>query len=113
MIIRDKNGRSAQQHHLYPMLGLRATQHLPKEGLPPQIIQGIKVWVAPAVARADGRKSSTHRVLAECPLCLQVLSAGRLHQHVCKAARMESEEPALLRVDTPVAYILHRQGSKP
>lgn len=75
------------------MLGL--PKKLPKEGVPPQIIQGIKVWVEPAaapvlVSKWGGKlrpvKRSTHRVMAECPLCGAHLSAGRLHQHKCKSS---------------------------
>lgn len=56
---------------------------LPKEGLEARDIQGIKVWVEPSRPPANGRKSSRHRVLCQCPNCSQILSAGRLHQHKC------------------------------
>lgn len=55
----------------------------PDAGLPPTVVQGVKVWVNPIV-RVPGRKSSKHRVMCECPGCGTVLSAGRLFQHVCK-----------------------------
>jgi hypothetical protein len=58
----------------------------PELGLPPVVVQGIKVWVNPMV-RVPGRKSSKHRVMCECPDCGAVLSAGRLFQHVCKNGR--------------------------
>lgn len=54
----------------------------PELGLPPTMVQGVKVWVKPMV-RVPGKKSSKHRVMCECPNCTRVLSAGRLHQHVC------------------------------
>jgi hypothetical protein len=67
------------------MLGLKPTQHLPVEGMPPRLIQGIRIWVEPQKepgAKVSRRnKRSTHRVMAECPICLKVMSAGRLHQH--------------------------------
>lgn len=79
------------------LFGLAPEQHWPKGGIPARIIQGVKVWVKPAKApiehkyysyRAQGTvigtvKTSNHRVMAECPHCKQVLSAGRLHQHKC------------------------------
>lgn len=63
--------------------GLVGGAKWPELGLPPTIIQGVKVWVERMV-RVPGKKSSKHRVLCECPGCKQVLSVGRLHQHVCK-----------------------------
>jgi hypothetical protein len=72
------------------LLGIKGK--LPAEGMPPRMIQGIKVWVNPAkpkqIVDRWGKphivKSSTHRVMAECPHCAQILSVGRLHQHICK-----------------------------
>lgn len=92
-VIRDPKHPSWNAHHddLKVMLGL--PKKLPREGVPPQIIQGIKVWVEPAaapvlVSKWGGKprpvKRSTHRVMAECPLCGVHLSAGRLHQHKCE-----------------------------
>ena len=73
-------------------LGLRPGGHLPPEGMPARIVNGVKVWVEPepmtrTFNRAAGikvRKSSKHRVMAECPSCKRHMSAGRLHQHVCR-----------------------------
>ena len=89
--------RNAHHDEIRAMLGLGMVPmpKLPTEGVEPHIIQGIKVWVTPLmgprVPRCTSRyqrplegKSSTHRVLAECPDCGRVLSVGRLHQHVCK-----------------------------
>lgn len=83
---------NAQHNHVRQMLGL--PKKLPREGVPPQVIQGIKVWVNPAGPRIMvdkwGKervlKSSTHRVMAECPLCGKHMSAGRLHQHKCQSS---------------------------
>jgi len=75
-------GWNLHSHDVLPLLGLRPGEHLPAAGLPPRVIQGVKVWVAMSAA-PTGRKSATHRVLAECPLCGKVLSVGRLHQHKC------------------------------
>ena len=63
-------------------LGLKAGAHLPPEGMPERLIQGVKVWVTPYV-EGRPRKSSIHRVMCKCPSCERVLSAGRLHQHIC------------------------------
>lgn len=70
-------------------LGLRAGGHLPAEGMPERLIQGVRVYVLPAVghmppmvaAMTGGycpRKSSAHRVMAVCPACERHMSAGRL-----------------------------------
>lgn len=83
---------NAHSDDVKAMLGL--PKKLPKEGVPPRIVQGIKVWVEPAAAavyvmRWGQRKllkRSTHRVMAECPLCGAHLSAGRLHQHKCQSS---------------------------
>lgn len=85
MMITGQYGRNAHSDELKAFLGLSATTKLPAAGLPPRYIQGIKVWVTPLTASPGlRRKRSTHRVLAECPSCHQILSAGRLHQHVCR-----------------------------
>ena len=87
-------GRNAHNSTMKRLLGLDPNKHLPAAGLPPQTIQGIRVWVMPAGApkmrtnRWTGAqcvvKSSTHRIMGECPHCSAVMSAGRLHQHKCK-----------------------------
>ncbi len=70
---------------------------LPAAGIAPGPIPGkqridgvvsdvqITVLVTPAPQHADGRKNNTHRVMAVCPGCGDMLSAGRLFQHVCGA----------------------------
>jgi hypothetical protein len=82
----------ADSSDMFTLLGYAGETHWPSEGVPAQIVQGIKVWVEPAVPkfrkRYDGQmvqvKSSTHRVMAQCPGCGTVVSAGRLIQHKCK-----------------------------
>lgn len=74
--------RNAQSDGVRQLLGLAPKAKLPKEGMGTRVIQGIEVWIIPA---SVGRKS--HRVLAKCPDCGKVLSAGRLHQHICKEGR--------------------------
>lgn len=75
-------GWTAHSHHVKAMLGLDVDAHLPAAGLAPQILQGIKVWVAPLDPARSHRR--VHRVRAECPDCQKEMSAGRLHQHVCR-----------------------------
>lgn len=80
------------------MLGLKRGGHLPDEGMPARVIQGIKVWVEPTPGpKYDAcwgrpRKSSAHRVMCECPDCGKHMSVGRLHQHVCKDKRQPQPE---------------------
>ena len=68
--------------------GLDPLAKWPRHGLEPIIIEGWKVWVTPSPGTTSsgspGRrhKSSTHRVLTQCPQCLKVFSAGRIRQHI-------------------------------
>lgn len=75
-----KNARGWKMSHseLYVLLELKPGSHLPAEGIPVRQIQGIDVWVEPKTTSA-----LKHRVMARCPGCKAVLSAGRLHQHKC------------------------------
>ena len=74
------------------LLGLGAKAKLPREGMDPVYIQGVKVWVNPepmarTFQREAGMKmkhSATHRVRCNCPMCGEEMSAGRLNQHTCK-----------------------------
>lgn len=86
----DGSDWPVHNHHMMKKLGL-TKQRLPDEGMSPQMVDGIKVWVTPRAEpmdRARGvRKSSTHRILCECPNCGHVLSVGRLFQHNCERRR--------------------------
>ncbi len=83
----------AHTNELRKLLGLADKAKLPAAGLAPVVVQGIKVWIEPAPAPVmrtiqwSGKqvvaKSSTHRVMAECPHCGKHMSAGRLQQHKC------------------------------
>ena len=99
-----KYGHNMWSEEMMETLGLKAGGHLPDEGLPEREIQGIRVYVKPlrtcceyhrqggqgitCTHNSDGKrgsiKSSRHRVIAICPGCQRHLSAGRLHQHICK-----------------------------
>lgn len=57
-------------------LGLKAGHHLPAEGMPERLIQGVRVYVL--AAKPTAHKSSAHRVMAVCPACERHMSAGRL-----------------------------------
>jgi hypothetical protein len=81
-----KFGHNAHSDEIREMLGLGHKAKLPVEGLHGQTIQGVRVWITALPDRPKGgHKRSTHRVLAMCPSCLRVVSAGRLHQHKCKS----------------------------
>ena len=84
-MIRNKDGRwNAQTSDMKFFMGLDPKDKWPKDGLPPRIVQGWKVWVAPlSKFRID---NGFHRVRAQCPNCSQVMSAGRTHQHKCVKA---------------------------
>lgn len=74
--------------------GLTRKSKLPVEGRDARVVNlGLTerffkygewiVWIDPVPP--EGKKSRfTHRVKARCLKCSQVLSAGRIHQHVCK-----------------------------
>lgn len=90
-MIRNQWGRNAHASHIKEMLGLPSK--LPREAVPAQVIQGVKVWVkaAPALevyqhytGQTRVRHRATHRVMCECPHCGEEMSVGRLHQHKCK-----------------------------
>lgn len=87
----DQHGWTASEREIKELMGL--PKKLPKTAVAPQIIQGVKVWVNAAVVKTrvvpwSGKtvnvKSSTHRVMAQCPQCGWTGSAGRLAQHTCK-----------------------------
>jgi hypothetical protein len=76
-------GHPATEDELKQMMGIPG-RYWPDAGVPVAVVQGVKVWVKP-IYRTPGKKSSKHRAMCECPKCHKVLSAGRLHQHVCGA----------------------------
>lgn len=84
-------------HHMLEKLGVKGTKW-PDDGMAPRMVDGIKVWVtprAPAANRQLGiKKSSTHRVMCECPGCGDHMSAGRLFQHKCDSYRRRREKLA-------------------
>lgn len=86
----EDEGYPVHSHHMMQKFGITG-QYWPDAGMAPRMIDGIKVWVTPRAEKANKalgvKKSSTHRVLCECPTCGHVLSAGRLFQHSCTRRR--------------------------
>lgn len=75
---------NAHSHHVLRLLGIKGS-HLPAEGMPPRMIQGITVWVEAQIDRNLVREfrlsRAVHRVKARCPECGKIMSVGRLCQH--------------------------------
>lgn len=80
----------AQSTDMMKKFGLTVVRW-PDEGMAPRMIDGVKVWVTPRAEPANRAlgvsKSSTHRVICECPGCGHHVSAGRLAQHNCDRRR--------------------------
>lgn len=74
--------RHADSAGIKELLGLDPKGHIPAEGMPPKVIQGVTVWIKPLDPKTSRRR--VHRVWARCPDCGAEMSVGRLHQHVCK-----------------------------
>jgi hypothetical protein len=100
--IRTDRGWNVHNAEMITLLGLSPKSKLPLDGMPKRVIQGVTVWVEPftpkfrTVRRWNGTafsdepvpvKSSKHRILAECPSCRKILSAGRLFQHRCPSMK--------------------------
>jgi hypothetical protein len=73
------------------LMGIRGA--LPVGGTDPVYVQGVKMWIRPL--EGEGRPHPWNpakkmrnfrglRVMCECPMCGEVLAAGRLNQHKCK-----------------------------
>lgn len=91
--VKNERGWNVQSSEMRVLLGLGPKDKLPFNGMLPRKIQGVTVWVEPAAPKMVRNKltnemvrvkSSKHRVMAECPRCKRGMSAGRLHQHICK-----------------------------
>lgn len=96
-------GSKAYSDAVMNLLGLSRGAHLPREGMPARVIEGVEapsgwhegprrpvlltVWVMPGHPPRDWRsKSSKHRVMCACPGCNKTVPIGRLAQHKCKFA---------------------------
>lgn len=82
--------RNAHSPAVKAMFGLRPEQKWPERGLPVRRVQGINVWV---LSKDEAKQTKKfHRVRAECPHCGETMSAGRMHQHVCKTPQTLSRK---------------------
>jgi hypothetical protein len=72
----DGRGRQLHHHNLRPLLGLPVGK-LPKSTDVTKFLGDVAVWVMDQ-PRPGRRK---HRVMAKCPVCSKVVSAGRMAQH--------------------------------
>lgn len=90
MPIMNKWGRVAHNRDIREILGLSQTAHLPTEGGYYTHYQGWTLWINPLYPLAPGKlhTSKPHRIMAKCPDCDTVVSAGRTGQHKCPAQRM-------------------------
>lgn len=80
--------RPAHSSAVRQLMGLPAKAKLPAGGLNARTVQGWVLWAEPlAPLNPSGHKRSTHRLLAQCQECAQILSAGRTNQHVCKGKK--------------------------
>lgn len=84
-MITGRYGKRTDSKDMMGFLGLRPGSHLPAEGMPERLIQGVRVFVKPVDnPRALGyRKSSKHRVMVVCG-CDRNVPFGRLRQHKCE-----------------------------
>lgn len=76
--LKNERGRYLQHHELYPLLGLKPGQHLPKEGFR-IVVQGKMYYCDPA--QEKGRRSK-HRIKTGCPKCGLLIPFGRMGQHM-------------------------------
>lgn len=72
-----ERGRFMQHFQLYPLLGIKSGDHLPREGFSKEI-GGVAITVLPAAGK--GRRSS-HRVMVHCT-CGRKIPFGRMGQHL-------------------------------
>lgn len=87
--------------HIPALFGLKG-DHLPTDGLPRQVVNGVTVWVEPAKADPAHRKSSKHRAMCACPTCGKALSIGRLGQH---NKIHKNDNQVMLGVTRPADYV--------
>lgn len=100
--------RRADSDAVRQLLGLPPKAKLPDAGLPGQVIQGVTVWVAPAVNHMFRRGGGLHRVLCLCPDCGHAMSVGRLQQHRCAPGAFFYAHPALFAA---AAYLWTEHGT--
>lgn len=80
-MLRDKYGRQINHFALYPLLGFKHGQHLPKEGFGPRVVvdeQGNESLLKCEPASGAYAK---HRIFYECESCKRWIPYGRANQH--------------------------------
>ena len=88
-MLKNRYGRLMQSYELFPLLGIPAGGHLPKEGFGHREVQGVLFKCEPAMApryyERHGRmrkvKVSKHRVFYLCVECSRWIPFGRAGQH--------------------------------
>lgn len=71
--------RTIHSHRMMPLLGLKPGGHLPADGMAPQMVNDIAVYV---LSKAEAERTKRfHRVIAICP-CGKHVPFGRMGQHV-------------------------------
>jgi endogenous inhibitor of DNA gyrase (YacG/DUF329 family) len=84
LYVRDPmhHGWKASSVQLLKMMGF-ADGRAPSLGASPMMVQDIMVWVVPLDFDRNYlyRHRKEHRLMAKCPKCGKVVSAGRLQQH--------------------------------
>ena len=85
-MIRSKFGNGkypATAGEMYEKLGVRPGA-LPVDGMPEQVIDGVRVYVRPLPPNPTARRNFDGlRVMAICDDCNRHVAAGRLAQHAC------------------------------
>lgn len=92
-----ENGRPMHSHQLYRRLGLDPKRHLPDEGVPTTLVDGVGVYVLAKGEPSPSRRQRGHvigekwpdrpmrrmmkRTFAICPTCGKHVEAGHLFQH--------------------------------
>lgn len=77
--LRDDRGRPLHVSQLYPLLGLKPGQHLPKDGT--MVITRLGDTDVTILAKGPEETNRRHRVIARCNLCSKWFPFGRLAQH--------------------------------
>jgi hypothetical protein len=77
--LQNERGQKMYDGEIKQAFGLHPTDKWPYMGVGPRMIGNVLVWVTPVSERMEG---FTHRCLCECPTCKEVVTAGKLHQHM-------------------------------
>lgn len=103
VLLRKDNGLTLQSYELLPMFGLRPHSPIPPDFSATRKIGMVEVTIVPqwykGMKDANGRRLPKRRVLAECPLCHDLVCAGHLDQHIqSKRHRTIVQDPHLMEV---------------